>query len=87
MQALAQEMNLSETAFLLPEGDGWRLRWFTPLVEVNLCGHATLAAAHVLWETRAGRPASGDPFLHAQRPAQRSTKPGLDRAGLSGAQS
>jgi PhzF family phenazine biosynthesis protein len=51
MQSVAQEMNLSETAFLLPEGDGWRLRWFTPLVEVNLCGHATLASAHVLWET------------------------------------
>ena len=50
MLALAQEMNLSETAFLLPEGDGWRLRWFTPRVEVNLCGHATLASAHALWE-------------------------------------
>lgn len=49
MQALAREMNLSETAFLLPEGDGWRLRWFTPAVEVALCGHATLASAHVLW--------------------------------------
>src|SRR4051812_17092744 len=51
MQALAAEMNLSETAFLLPEADGWRLRWFTPRVEVDLCGHATLASAHVLWET------------------------------------
>ncbi len=51
MQAVAQEMNLSETAFLLPEGDGWRLRWFTPTIEVDLCGHATLASAHVLWET------------------------------------
>jgi|CXWL01.1.fsa_nt_gi PhzF family phenazine biosynthesis protein len=49
MQALAREMNLSETAFLLPEGDGWRLRWLTPAVEVALCGHATLASAHVLW--------------------------------------
>lgn len=49
MQQLAQEMNLSETAFLLPEKDGYRLRWFTPAVEVNLCGHATLASAHVLW--------------------------------------
>jgi len=56
MQALAQEMNLSETAFLLTEGDGWRLRWFTPQVEVNLCGHATLAAAHVLWETGRAAP-------------------------------
>ncbi len=42
-------MNLSETAFLLAEGDGYRLRWFTPKVEVDLCGHATLASAHVLW--------------------------------------
>lgn len=52
MQSVALEMNLSETAFLHPEGDAWRLRWFTPTVEVDLCGHATLASAHVLWETR-----------------------------------
>jgi PhzF family phenazine biosynthesis protein len=51
MQNVAMEMNLSETAFLHPEGDGYRLRWFTPAVEVALCGHATLASAHVLWET------------------------------------
>ena len=50
MRDVAAEMNLSETAFLHPEGDGWRLRWFTPEVEVDLCGHATLATAHVLWE-------------------------------------
>src|SRR2546428_444200 len=50
MQNVAREMNLSETAFLHPEGDGYSLRWFTPAVEVDLCGHATLAAAHVLWE-------------------------------------
>ncbi len=50
MQAVAREMNLSETAFLVREGAGFRLRWFTPAVEVALCGHATLAAAHVLWE-------------------------------------
>jgi PhzF family phenazine biosynthesis protein len=50
MQAVASEMNLSETAFLLPEQDGYRLRWFTPAVEVDLCGHATLASAHVLFE-------------------------------------
>ena len=49
MQAVAAEMNLSETAFLVQEGDGYRLRWFTPKVEVDLCGHATLASAHVLW--------------------------------------
>lgn len=51
MQSVAAEMNLSETAFLCPEGDGFGLRWFTPKVEVALCGHATLAAAHTLWET------------------------------------
>lgn len=51
MQAVAREMNLSETAFLLPESDGYRLRWFTPAIEVDLCGHATLASAHALWET------------------------------------
>ena len=54
MQAVAAEMNLSETAFVLPDpdgGDGARfgLRWFTPVTEVDLCGHGTLAAAHVLW--------------------------------------
>ena len=50
MQRVAMEMNLSETAFLSREGDAWSLRWFTPAVEVDLCGHATLASAHVLWE-------------------------------------
>ena len=62
MLALAQEMNFSETAFLLPEGGGWRLRWFTPLVEVNLCGHATLASAHVLWETGRAAPQTAIQF-------------------------
>ncbi len=53
MQAVAAEMNLSETAFLVPASAAatWGLRWFTPAVEVDLCGHATLASAHVLWET------------------------------------
>ncbi|MBI4916668.1 MAG: PhzF family phenazine biosynthesis protein [Acidobacteria bacterium] len=50
MQHVATEMNLSETAFLLRRHDGYSLRWFTPAVEVELCGHATLAACHVLWE-------------------------------------
>jgi len=50
MQSVAQEMNLSETAFLLRHADGFNLRWFTPTIEVELCGHATLASAHVLWE-------------------------------------
>jgi PhzF family phenazine biosynthesis protein len=50
MKDIAREMNLSETAFLHPENEGYRLRWLTPAVEVDLCGHATLASAHVLWE-------------------------------------
>ena len=51
MQNMAQEMNLSETAFLIPQADGFGLRWFTPAAEVRLCGHATLASAHILWQT------------------------------------
>ncbi|HTQ55881.1 MAG TPA: PhzF family phenazine biosynthesis protein [Bryobacteraceae bacterium] len=50
MRDVAREMNLSETAFLVPRDGGYNLRWFTPAVEVDLCGHATLASAHVLWE-------------------------------------
>jgi PhzF family phenazine biosynthesis protein len=53
MQRVAQEMNLSETAFVHRQIDGFGLRWFTPLAEVRLCGHATLASAHALWETGA----------------------------------
>ena len=49
MQAVAAENNLSETAFFVPEGDGYRLRWFTPTTEVDLCGHATLASAFVVF--------------------------------------
>ena len=51
MLNVAREMNLAETAFLVPRPDGFELRWFTPTVEIDLCGHATLASAHVLWET------------------------------------
>jgi PhzF family phenazine biosynthesis protein len=50
MQALAAENNLSETAFMVPEAGQWAIRWFTPAVEIDLCGHATLAAAHVVFE-------------------------------------
>lgn len=52
MQSVATEMNLSETAFLVPLARRGRygLRWFTPAVEIDLCGHATLASAHLLWE-------------------------------------
>ncbi len=52
MQNVAAEMNLSETAFVVPRQDGgFDLRWFTPKIEVPLCGHATLASSHALWET------------------------------------
>jgi PhzF family phenazine biosynthesis protein len=61
MQQIAAEMNQAETAFLTKRADGdWRLRWFTPTVEVDLCGHATLASAHTLWET--GRVSPGVPI-------------------------
>jgi len=50
-QQVAAEMNLAETAFLTPMADGFGLRWFTPEVEVDLCGHATLASAHFLWQS------------------------------------
>jgi PhzF family phenazine biosynthesis protein len=67
MRNVAAEMNLSETAFLHPEDGGYRLRWFTPAVEVDLCGHATLASAHVLWE---------DKHLSATAPAVFHTRSG-----------
>jgi PhzF family phenazine biosynthesis protein len=68
MQDVARELNLSETAFLHPRGDGFGLRWFTPTVEVDLCGHATLASAHALWET--GRVAAGPPIRFHTRSGQ-----------------
>ncbi len=68
MQNVAKEMNLSETAFLLKQDDGYSLRWFTPAVEVDLCGHATLASAHILWEMGA---------LAADRQAHFHTRSGL----------
>lgn len=58
LQAIAAENNLSETAFLVPDGDGFAIRWFTPRVEVSLCGHATLASAFVAFE-RLGAPGDG----------------------------
>ena len=68
MQHLANEMNLSETAFLVQQGGDFNLRWFTPAVEVELCGHATLASAHVLWEQG---------FLSPDRQARFYTRSGL----------
>jgi predicted PhzF superfamily epimerase YddE/YHI9 len=74
-QSVAAEFNLSETAFLEPEADAYRLRWFSPSVEVALCGHATLASAHALWET--GR-------LAQDKPAVFETKSGTLRARRDG---
>lgn len=71
MQRVAREMNLSETAFITPEDGAFRLRWFTPTVEVDLCGHATLASAHVLWQ---------EGFLGATEPAEFVTRSGRLRA-------
>lgn len=65
MQSVAAEMHLSETAFCMPRGDGFDLRWFTPTTEVDLCGHATLATAHVLRET--GRLGVGEPARFSTR--------------------
>jgi PhzF family phenazine biosynthesis protein len=55
MQQIAAENNLSETAFLVSQANGWRLRWFTPTVEIELCGHATLASAFVLAQLEPAR--------------------------------
>jgi PhzF family phenazine biosynthesis protein len=63
MQAVAAEMNLAETAFVRRLGDGHELRWFTPQVEVDLCGHATLASAHALWENGLASPREPLRFL------------------------
>lgn len=65
LQNVAREMNLSETAFLVRRDDGYDLRWFTPAVEVDLCGHATLASAHVLWDS--GRAPVGRPIQFATK--------------------
>jgi PhzF family phenazine biosynthesis protein len=73
MQAIAAEMNLSETAFVLPIPDGFSLRWFTPTTEVDLCGHATLATAHVLFETG---------ILPANQQARFRTRSGILTANL-----
>lgn len=61
MQLVAREMNLSETAFVCREARGYHLQWFTPEAEVELCGHATLSAAHVLWES--GRESLENPIF------------------------
>jgi PhzF family phenazine biosynthesis protein len=68
MQRVATEMNLSETSFLLRHGSNWSLRWFTPVAEVDLCGHATLASAHAMWEGE---------ILHPSDQARFETRSGL----------
>ena len=82
MQSVAAEMNLSETAFVSPAPNGFHLRWFTPATEVDLCGHATLAAAHILWET--GRlPAWETARFHTKSgliTCERQDTPSLERA-------
>src|SRR5688500_11349054 len=66
LQLVAREMNQSETAFVVENGDGFDLRWFTPKVEVDLCGHATLAAAFTLWHA-AGMATAGQPIRFSTR--------------------
>jgi PhzF family phenazine biosynthesis protein len=75
MQNVAMEMNLSETAFLHPQNGGYQLRWFSPAVEIDLCGHATLASAHVLWQ---------DGHLPEHQTAEFYTRSGVLRASRDG---
>src|SRR6266852_4170254 len=75
MQQVAHEMNLSETAFLVKNAEGFELRWFTPKVEVDLCGHATLASAHVLWQEGMVKPSDNICF---------KTKSGILKAARKG---
>lgn len=78
MRDVAREMNLSETAFLFPEAvdgqPGWRLRWLTPVVEIDLCGHGTLASAHVLWQT--GQASADQPLRFYTRSGLLQARPG-----------
>ncbi len=75
MQNMACEMNLSETAFIVPKAEAFDLRWFTPTTEVDLCGHATLASAHALWQ---------EGVLQKDQPARFETRSGLLTARLKG---
>lgn len=79
MQRVADEMNLSETAFVWPEDEDLGLRWFTPVQEVDLCGHATLASAHVLFETDEGDPEDGVTFHTNSGPLECSREDGWIR--------
>ena len=75
MQNLAQEMNLSETAFIYRLDKGYSLRWFTPSIEVDLCGHATLASAHILWD---------EGYLQPDQLAEFHTRSGILTASKNG---
>jgi PhzF family phenazine biosynthesis protein len=68
MQSVALEMNLSETAFIRPKADGFGLRWFTPAIEVDICGHATLASSHILWT---------EGFVEKSKPVRFHTRSGV----------
>ena len=68
MQNIAFELNLAETAFVVKEDNAWHLRWFTPVSEVDLCGHATLSTAHIMWE---------EGIVPADKPINFNTKSGL----------
>ncbi len=101
MRAIALENNLSETAFCVPRGEDWELRWFTPATEVELCGHATLATAHVLFareperarlrfHTKSGvlgvrRLGDALELDFPARPGERAELPAALAAGLGGA--
>jgi PhzF family phenazine biosynthesis protein len=79
MQSIAAENNLAETAFYAPEGDHYRIRWFTPTLEVDLCGHATLASAHVLFNHKGF---TGDTLRFASRSGELKVKKDADRLTL-----
>jgi PhzF family phenazine biosynthesis protein len=80
MQHVAAEMNLAETAFLVPRVSGFDLRWFTPTVEIDLCGHATLASAHALWQL--GRVPPGQRIAFETRSGTLTAEPDGDRIAI-----
>lgn len=80
MQHVAAEMNLAETAFLVPREGGFDLRWFTPTVEIDLCGHATLASAHALWQL--GRVPHGQRIAFETRSGTLTAEPDGDRIAI-----
>ena len=77
MQAIAAENNLAETAFFVNGSDGYLLRWFTPTVEVDLCGHATLASAHIVFNVL-------EPLQEAEKKKQKGGAPRDEEGGTEG---